>query len=212
MSARIRLSGLIVVVVLLIGALIAAYVVVVKIPLDLATATAREIKEAFQVTPQVRINQTVVIEQNTPIMELATVARQLMVDYSWTHTWLGSTKTLHLRGVFTAKAGINLREPFHIVITRNPLRVEALLPPPRILSLTMDSYGVLEDDSGWWNKISNADRESAMQSLQATARTQAESSGMLDEVRASFQDRIKQIVEKNGAVVEFSSPLGHDHP
>jgi hypothetical protein len=212
MGQNIRIAAFAAVAVIIIGALIAAYIIVIKIPVDLANATARGIKEAFQVTPQVKVDQTVVIEQNTPIMELATVARQVLVDYSWTHTWLGSTKTMRLRGVFTAKAGIDLHEPFRIAIKRNPLRVDATLPSPRILSLTMDSYRVLEDENGWWNRISPADREAAMLNLQAAARVQAEQSGILDEVRKSFESRIKEIVERNGAVAEFSTSPTGDRP
>jgi hypothetical protein len=203
MTSRTRLILLLTVAFLLIGSGIAAYVTLVRIPAEFAARTAEAVKEEFHVTPQVKINQTIVIEQNTPIMEFATVARQLMVDYAWSHTWLGSTKAIHLRGVFTAKAGVDLREPFTLAIQRNPLHVDASLPPPKILSMTLDSYDVLQDEDGWWNKISNADRDSAMKQLQTTAMTQAVSSGMLDEVKASMEGRIKEIVEKNGATVEF---------
>ncbi len=203
MHPRVRIVATLFAVILLIGAGVGAYVVFMKIPTDLATAMAEGIKEAFHVTPQVRINQTIVIEQNTPILELATVARQLLVDYSWSHTWMGSTKTMHLQAAFTAKGGVDLRQPFRLTIRRNPLRVEAELPPPKILSLTMDSYKVLQDEDGWWNKISIADRDSAMHQLQTVAKTQAEASGLLEEVKTSMRDRIMEIVKRNNAVVEF---------
>ena len=66
------------------------------------------------------INETVVIEQSTPILEVATISRQSLVDHSWSHSWLGSTKSLHIRGTFTAKAGFDLREPFTIDIHARP--------------------------------------------------------------------------------------------
>ena len=94
------------------------YTVFIKAPTELARATAQGIQEFFNFTPRVKIDQTIVIEQNAPIMEIATVSRQLMVDYTWLHTWLGSTKTIHLVGTFTAKAGFDLKEPFTIEIER----------------------------------------------------------------------------------------------
>jgi len=203
MSPKARLAIVLSVVLIFIGVSIAGYVFFVKVPTDLAKAAAEGIREAFHVTPRVSINQTVIIEQNTPIIELATVARQLLVDYSWSHTWLGSTKTMRLQAVFTAKAGIDLREPFRLTIKRNPLRVEATLPPPKILSLTMDSYKALQDEDGWWNRISLADRDSAMRQVETIAMAQADSSGMLDEVNRSMRDRIKEIVQRNNALVEF---------
>jgi hypothetical protein len=208
MQSKSPLIAAIAVAVVLIAAAWSFYTVFVKAPIDLAQAAARGIKEVFSVTPQVKIHQTVVIEQNVPIMEFAMVARDLKVDYSWSHTWLGSTKTIGMSGVFTAKAGFDLKEPFTLTITRSPLRVAATLPPPKLLSLDMGAFQITRDDDGWWNKVSAADRETVVRELQATARAQAESSGILEEARASAQQRIREIVERNGAVVEFVPPAG----
>jgi hypothetical protein len=72
----------------------------------------------------------------------------------------------------------------------------------------MGAFQITRDDDGWWNKVSAADRETVVRELQATARAQAESSGILEEARASAQQRIREIVERNGAVVEFVPPAG----
>jgi hypothetical protein len=194
---------------LTLGVLTTAYILFIHAPMKLAEAAAAGIKETFNFTPRITINQTVVIEQNTPIMEIATVARQVHVDHAWSHQWLGSTKSLRVTGSFTAKAGFDLRQPFTIDIARNPLRVTATMPPPQLLSLTMDTYRVEADDSGWWNRISSADREAAVLDLQAAARTRAETSGILEEARRTIEDRIREVAEKNGARVEFlSAPAG----
>ncbi|MBX2991287.1 MAG: DUF4230 domain-containing protein [Bacteroidetes bacterium] len=187
-------------------AAIAAYIVFVRIPTDLATNVANGIKEAFNFTPRVQINETVVIEQNTPILEIATVARDMMVEYSWSHQWLGSTKTIALRGTFTAKAGFDLHEPFTITIRKYPLRVDADMPAPKLLSVEMNSYKIILDENGWWNRISDADRETAVQELHRIAREKAQNSGMLAEARSTIEQRIKEIVERNGAMVEFKYP------
>jgi hypothetical protein len=204
MSFRTRLILGIVALLLVLAAMWSAYALFIKAPVDLAAATARGIEEVFQVRPRVTINQRVVIEANTPILELATVSRQLQVDYQWSHSWLGSTKTLRLVGTFTAKAGFDLHEPFAIDIARSPLKVKASLPRARLLSVTMDSYAAPVDESGWWNKISTQDREQAVGALLAAARSQAESSGMLEEVRTTAEQRIMEIVQRNGSTVEFA--------
>lgn len=187
-------------------AAMAAYVVFVRIPSDLANNLAQGIKETFNFTPQVKVAETIVIEQTTPIAEVATVARELSVEYSWSHEWLGSTKTIALRGTFTAKAGFDLKEPFMIDIQQYPLSVHARMPAPKILSMQMNSYKILRDESGWWNSVSTSDRETAVQELQRIAREKAQNSGMLAEARSTIEQRIKQIVERNGAVVEFTYP------
>ena len=180
-----------------------------KAPKDLAHHTAQGINELFNFTPQVRIDQTIIIEQNTPIPELATVSRDVYVDHTWSHTGLGSTKMTQLRGSFTAKAGFDLREPFNITIERNPLRVLADMPSPKLLSLGINTYKIARDESGWWNRISSDDRESALNQLQTIARAKAETSGILNEARASAELHIREIVERNGATVEFKH-IGKD--
>jgi len=214
MRPRTIVAATIVAALLVIAASWSLYLVIVRAPVELAGATAKGIQEFFNFTPRVTIDQTVVIEANAPIMEVATVSRQLMVDHSWSRTWLGSTKTIHIVGTFTAKAGFDLREPFTIAIEKSPLRVTATMPPPKILSLSMDSFHIAADESGWWNKVSDADRETAVRDLQSTARARAESSGILDEVRSSAEERIREIVRKNGAAVEFvlSSGIERETP
>lgn len=189
--------------VLLIGASLVAYRLFVQAPAELARVTADGVRSIFQVTPQVTVNQTIIIEQASPILEIATVSRQMMIDHHWSHSWLGSTKTIHVRGTFTAKAGYNLKEPFALSITRDPMRVSARLPVPRLLSVQMDSFAVVADESGWWNRLTEEDRSQAVTTLQALARSKAESSGILEDVRTSAEDRIRELVERNGAEVLF---------
>lgn len=205
-GARAVAIGGILAALLLIGGSLVAYRLFVQAPAELARATADGIRSIFQVTPRVTVNQTVIIEQASPILEIATIARPMLIDHQWSHSWLGSTKTIHVRGTFTAKAGYNLKEPFAITITRDPLRVTARLPEPRLLSVQMDSFAVVTDESGWWNRITAEDRSQAVTTLQALARSKAETSGILHDVRASAEDRIRELVERNGAAVIFAEP------
>jgi hypothetical protein len=188
---------------LFIGGIFTAYRLFIQAPAELARATADGVRSLFNVTPRVTINETVVIEQSTPILEVATISRQLLVDHAWSHSWLGSTKSIHLRGTFTAKAGFDLREPFAIDITRSPLTVNARLPEPRLLSVQMDSFVVIADEDGWWNRLTEEDRTQAVTTLQSLARTKVETSGILDDVRRSAEERIREVVERNGGAVIF---------
>jgi len=191
-------------VILVIAAATAAfYMVAVKAPADLAHKTAQGMREFFNFTPQVRINQTIVIEQTTPILEVATVSREMFIDHSWQQTWLRSTKIIQIQGVFTAKAGFDLRQPFRIDIERRPLRVVARVPPPKLLSIDMKGYEVLRDEDGWWNSVTPQDREEAVRQIRAEAIEKAQRSGLLEEAQASLEARIREIVERNGSTVAF---------
>ena len=190
---------------LFIAGTVTAYRFLIQAPAKLAHATADGLRTLFQVTPRVTINETVIIEQNSPILEVATVSRQLFADHEWSHTWLGSTKALRVRGTFTAKAGYDLKKPFEITITPSPLSVTARLPDPELLSMQMDSFEVLRDENGWWNRLTEEDRTNAVNTLRMLARSKAERSGILEEVQRSAEERIREVVEKNGAQVAFTS-------
>ena len=184
---------------------IAFYIVIVKVPSDLARNTADGIRQFFNFTPQVRINQTIVIEQNTPILEFATVSREMFIDHTWQQSWLGSTKTIRIQGVFLAKAGFDLREPFRIDIEKLPLRVVTWMPRAKLLSNEMKEYKVVKDEDGWWNKVTPQDREEALRQIRAEAIVKAERSGLLEESQSSVEARIREIVERNGSRVVFKN-------
>jgi hypothetical protein len=195
----------IVAVLLFIGGTVAAYRLLVQAPSRLAHATVDGLRTLFQVTPRVRINETVVVEQSSPVLEIATVSRPLLVDYEWSHTWLGSTKSIYVRGTFTVKAGYDLRKSFEVTISSSPLSVKARLPDPQVLSMQLDSFLVLRDENGWWNRLTEEDRTNAVARLQSIARQKAEHSGILEEVRRSAEERIRELIERNGALVTFES-------
>jgi hypothetical protein len=205
-SKPVLITALAVGVVLVAGA-IAFYLVLVRAPAEIAGNVAEEFREFFNFTPRVTIDQTVVIEQSNPIMEVSTLSRNLFVEDRWEDQWVGSTKTVEIRGSFTLKAGFDLKEPFTINITRYGLAIQAGLPEPRILSLEMNTYDIIKDENGWWNRVSDQDREEAFYRLRTAARKAAEDSGILEEARATAEERIREIVQRNGSTVEFWSPL-----
>ncbi len=181
--------------------LVSAFYIAVRTPVDvagsLAQSTAKAMREAFNFTPRISIDQVVVFEQNTPIMELATVERELYTQYTWKHSWLGSTKEITVRGVFVAKAGFDLRKPFHIDISRNPLSVRTHIPPAELLSLEMKEYKLVTDDDGWWNKVTTQDRQQAVRALLHAARQKADDSGIRAEAERSVEERLREIVSRN---------------
>ncbi len=205
-SKPVLIMALAVGVVLVISA-IAFYLVLVRAPAEIAGNVAEEFREFFNFTPRVTIDQTVVIEQSTPIMEVSTLSRNLFVEGRWEDQWVGSTKTVEIRGSFTVKAGFDLREPFIIDITRYGLTIQASLPDPRTLSLEMNTYKIIKDENGWWNRVTDQDREEAFYRLRTAARKAVQDSGILEEARATAKERIREIVQRNGSTVEFWSPL-----
>jgi hypothetical protein len=166
---------------------------------ELAKRIADGISRRLQFRPEVRIDQVTVLERETPVLELATVRREFGHDYEWEHEWLGSTKRLHLRGTFAAKAGYDLNEKFYFEINSDDLQVELGLPEPRVLGVEMIAYRA-EEEEGYWNKLSAEEREQAVNALLASAReAAAKDAALLGEARRMLDVQVGEVVGEAGS-------------
>ena len=170
--------------------------------LDAAKRMARGFQSVFHFTPQVTVGNTTVIEQAVAIAELATVQQDVIVRYEWSQTWLGSTKTMELQGVYKAKAGFDLHEPFHISVDEKT--IAASFPASKLLSLEMTDYKILKDESGWWNSITPAEREGAIAAMQAQAKMKAAEAGLLAEARAKFRQQLGEAFRNQNVVTPIT--------
>jgi hypothetical protein len=66
-----------------------------------------------------------------PVLELAVLSQNFGHTYTWTNTWLNSTKQIFITGTFEAKAGFDLRKKFSIELTDDKAYVT--LPEPTLL-------------------------------------------------------------------------------
>jgi hypothetical protein len=179
---------------------------------QLARRLSQDFAEAFHFTPQIRRGDTTIFEQNTPILELTSVQREIVNLHEWTNIWMGSTKKIVVQGSFLAKAGFDLRELFTISISERPLRLRARFPAPRLLSCELQNYRIIQDESGWWNQITNDERETVFKELQVAARTKAENSDLLSAATTMLESRLAAIARKNGAVVEIDYAASAQSP
>jgi hypothetical protein len=152
----------------------------------------------LQLRPEVRVGRETVLAAETALAELATVRREFAHEYTWEHQWLGSTKRLRLRGTFAAKAGFDLHGNLRVEIDPQDLRVQIVLPPPRVLGVEMLSYKAEEED-GFWNKLNPQEREEAVNALLASARAAAEAdTGLRDEAQRMLEFQIAETVAESG--------------
>jgi hypothetical protein len=166
---------------------------------ELAKRIADGVSRRLQFRPEVRIDQVTVLERETPVLELATVRREFAHDYEWEHQWLGSTKRLHLRGTFAAKAGYDLNEKFYFEINSDDLQVQLGLPEPRVLGVEMVAYRA-EEEEGYWNKLSAEEREQAVNALLASARAAAaKDAALLGEARRMLDVQVGEVVREAGS-------------
>lgn len=204
---------LILVIILLVTLSIAAYVITVVIPTTLARKTydgarqiGRDFREAFRFTPEITVNNTVVLQQQTPILELATLSQKFQHQYTWTNTWMKSTKKIAITGTFEAKAGFDLNEKFSIRITGDEAIV--YLPAPKLLSIQSQEDVSFRDENGLWNWVDGADRAAAMNAFTADARKYASQAPFVTDAQQAMEEKLREIMKLHGktVVIRYDAP------
>ena len=199
---------LMLIILLLIAISGAAYVLLIVIPArfaqqsyDGAKQIGRDISEAFQFTPEISVNNTVVLQQQTPILELATLTQTFQHQYEWKNTWLGSTKKIKITGSFAAKVGFDLNEKFSIQL--NDDKAIVTLPRPKLLSIESMKDVKFEDEQGIINWVNMEDRSKAMNAYITDARRYAEQAPFVQEAQKEMEHKLKEILRLHGKTMEI---------
>ena len=194
--------------ILLIVFSIASYTILVVVPTQLvqrsyegAKQIGKDFQNAFGFTPQITVNNTVVLQQQIPILELATVSQKFQHQFHWTSTWMGSTKEIKITGSLEAKAGFNLNSSFSISI--NDSKAIVTMPAPQLLSLEPRGDYTFEDESGIWNWVNNEDRAAAVSAFQQDARKYAMQAAFVSEAKRTMENRFGEILRRHVQEVEF---------
>ncbi len=173
-----------------------------EIVLDAGEKIANGIADAFNFTPQVSVRNTIIFEEQAAILEVAVLSQRIVHDYEYRDTWMGSTKELHLRGVYMAKYGFDLKnQNFIIHIAENDSSIDDTyklifrIPDPILLSFETEDYMVLLDKDGWWNYFNENEREKAVNIMRNEARSRALSLKFKNRVKTSLETQFKLLVD-----------------
>lgn len=189
----------------------AAYVILVTIPTQLAQRSyeaaktlGEDFRNAFQFTPEITVNNTIVLNQQTPVPELAMLSQNFEHRYMWKNTWLGSTKEIAISGTFEAKAGFDLHQKFSITLKDEKALV--LLPEPKILSVESRGDITYRDEHGLWNWVNPDDRTTATNAFLTDARKYTEQADFVQDAKLKMEERLKALLKPHakGVVIQYS--------
>lgn len=185
---------------LLIVGTISAYLLLVTIPTMMAKRSyegaktlAEDFRKAFQFTPEVKVNNVVVLNQQVPSFELAVLSQDFEHRYTWENSWLRSTKKIFISGTFSAKVGFDLHEKFSITLRDNKAFVS--LPPPETLSVESHSDIQYRDQNGIWNWVDIEDRTRATNAFISDARRFANRAPFVNDARKAMEDRLRVLLK-----------------
>jgi len=203
---------------LVVVATIASYVMFVMIPTQLAERSyqaartlGEDFKKAFQFTPEITVNNTVVLNQQTSVLEMAVLSQNFEHRYSWTNTWLNSTKQIFISGTFEAKAGFDLNQKFSIALKDDKATV--ILSEPKILSVESNGDITYRDANGVWNWINADDRTKATNAFIQDARKYATNAGFVKDAKEQVEKRLRLLLQPYATdiVIEYSVTLPREN-
>lgn len=195
MSRNIKL-----IIALLIVGTIAAYVVLVTIPTQMATRSYRaakalgdDIRKAFQFTPEITVNNTIVLNQQTSVLELSVLSQNFQHHFVWEHSWLGSTKKIFIVGSFNAKVGFDLHEKFSIDLKDDKAYVT--LSQPEVFSVESLGDIIYRDEHGVWNWLNMENRTRATNAFIRDARRYASRAAFIDDAKKEIEERLAELLK-----------------
>lgn len=184
---------------LIVTVTVAIYVTFVVIPEQMAKksyagarAIAEDIRKAFRFTPEVKVNNVIVLNQQTAVFEVAVLDQDFEHRYTWENSWLGSTKKIYIEGTFKAKVGFDLHKRFSIDLRDNKAYVT--LAEPRILSVESMGDITYRDEQGIWNWVSVNDRTRATNAFVRDARTYAGRAPFSKAARHEMENRVRDLL------------------
>ncbi len=199
---------IILIIILLLAATVTAYVVVVIIPARFAAQSyegakriGKDFADAFRFTPEITVNNTVVLQQQIPLLELTTLSQKFQHQYVWTNTWAYSRKKIKIIGVFEAKAGFDLQEKFTVDIGED--KAVVTYGAPRLLSIESMGDVTFEDEHGAWNWVKSEDRANAMNAFIKDAKKYAREAAFVQQAQLNFEDKVREIFASHGKEVVF---------
>jgi hypothetical protein len=173
-----------------------------EVAVDLAKQVSGSIRELFNITPRVTVNQVVIIHESYPSFELTTVTRETTASYEYRNQWLGSEKFITIKGSFRIKAGFDLSQSCALDVQPKPLKIMAQFPPPKILSVELLSHEIEKSENGYWNKLKPEDQKQALEQLIRTAKVQG-GTGIMTEAKKNLEDKLRTLAEQKGTPIQF---------
>ena len=157
---------------------------------------AGKVRDAFVAVagmqPRVTVNEHVVYEQSSPVLELAVLERAASVERETESSWMGSTKHLRVRGQYRIKAGFDLTRPFTVRLDGPQAEaVQVRMPHARLLSVELVKLDVLTMDNGLWNRVQPEEFEQEVNALNLEARQKAWREGMAAEAEKTFAGQLQ---------------------
>lgn len=200
----------------LLGILAGGYfLVILPIERAMSKTTSRIERGVQRVLGAITNTDTRIVEGRAEIVETAEISELSLLEMKMNATRtieksekfqglsLG-TKKLIVRGHYRVKAGYRLQGGISLRMANGAAVAE--FPRAEVLSVELLDYDVLNEDSGWLNRVQPDDREQILRELRNQMRAEAEASGMLGTVEATLRTRLRDLLGVESVTLESTLP------
>jgi hypothetical protein len=174
---------------------IAAYILLVVIPrqsYEMAKSIGKDFQDVFQLTPEIKVNNTIVLQQQATLLELATLSQTFQHRYQWQNTWMHSKKQIDITGTFIVKCGFDLQKKFSIHL--DGTKATVYLPAPQVLSIEPLGDMTFRDENGYWNWVNEDDRAAAVNAFVRDARVYARDASFVNDTKKVTEQKLRDLL------------------
>jgi hypothetical protein len=124
-------------------------------------------------------------------------------EYMMNYVPMGTKKVI-IRGRYRVKVGYKLKPGISLRIEDG--KPIANFPKAEILSVELLDFEVLNEESGWLNKVTPADRAAVLRELRDQMKAEAESSGVLETAESTLRTRLRDLLGADSVTIEQTPP------
>jgi hypothetical protein len=139
---------------------------------------AKTIHDLFGATPQITFKRTIIQAAPSAIRELYLYKQSQITREELRSTWFSGTKTLVVAQSLIIRAGFYLNR-LHLEFDDSGRTMRATISDSLLVVVEQDGpFRVEQSESGWWNRISQEERDQLINSLPEKAKDQIETASL----------------------------------
>jgi hypothetical protein len=167
-------------------------------------AIGGEIRNLLGATPEITINRTIIQEAPATICELYFFKQAIQTREQLISKKLGSSKTLVVSQKFIIKAGFDLNR-IRLDFDADQQTFHATIAGGLVIGVEHDGpFEVEKSESGWWNRITDEERDQLINSLPAKARNEVETSALRQLAAGGLNDLLTRICERRNMKLKMT--------
>lgn len=157
---------------------------------------------ALSLDPRVVVQNNTIVLGGQHAKEFISYEYRFRKENVFESTELGSTQRVVLRADWTAKLGYRMNRDSRVTLDGTVVTLE--FEGPLILALECADITSVSDD-GWWNRVSDAERDQAMRQFRAFAERDAQEWELKIKTATAFKQMMDELLRPLGYTTDVRS-------